>query len=305
MINQVTFAECKSLWDRALSANSLHAPFLSWEWANAWYHVLAGNWKEQTLLVDNSVIAPLARQDNTVIFSGGDEVADYLDIIGPDEKKAEAWEQILTHCKSVGVTDLKLRNIPENSSTIEYFKTLGAVEQEDTTPVFSLPDSWDTYLESLSKKYRHELERKMRKFDREHPDSQIIRSTNPREDMAILFQLMEKDEDKKAFLTPQMKIFFTTIAKTFEKTIALDYIAIGDKNIAATLSFQSEGTYYLYNSGFDKDCCSIAGFYLKTMTIKHAIESGIKHYNFLQGNERYKYELGGIDFPVYKISINL
>jgi hypothetical protein len=81
------------------------------------------------------------------------------------------------------------------------------------------------------------------------------------------------------------------------------YIALGDKKIAATLSFIYEGTLFLYNSGFDKVCCANAGFYLKAQTIKRAIENGLKSYNFLQGNERYKYELGAKDFEIYSISL--
>ena len=40
--------------------------------------------------------------------------------------------------------------------------------------------------------------------------------------------------------------------------------------------------------------------------IKHdEVEQKLKEYNFLQGSERYKYELGGKDFFVYSISLSL
>ncbi|OGG30237.1 hypothetical protein A3A63_01410 [Candidatus Gottesmanbacteria bacterium RIFCSPLOWO2_01_FULL_46_9] len=307
MINQVTLPDSKPVWDRVYAANPLQAPFLIWAWHNDWTRILAGEWTSYCLIIDDDVIAPLAKNGDTVIFSGGDEIADYLDLIGPEEKKFGAWEQIIPFLKKQGVKNIRLRNVPQHSPTLSFFQKLkGAVaEQEDTTPIITLPASWEAYVGSLPKKYRHELERKIRKFDREHPDAELIKSVDPEGDLRLLFELMEKDKSKRAFLTPDMKTFFTAITQSFKNHISLLYIRSGDKNMAATFSFVFEDTYYLYNSGFDKECCANAGYYLKAASLKRAIEKGIKHYNFLQGNERYKYELGGVDFPVYRITHQL
>jgi len=307
MINQVTFQEAKDMWAQAFSKNTIQAPFFTWEWHDVWFTSLGSGYSPLIFCIDDDVIASFAVKGTELIFAGGDEIADYLDIIGPDEKKQSAWEQIISTLRDLNIKTLALRNIPENSATKTFFTALPqtTVEQEDTTPQFQLPSTWELYTESLSKKYRHELERKIRKFDREHPDSEIIQSSKPAEDISILFTLMEKDEAKKQFLTMEMKSFFTAIAKAFPDNTTLRYIALGDKKIAATVSFVMKNTHYLYNSGFDKDCCSIAGFFLKAMNIKHAIETHATTYNFLQGNERYKYELAGLDFGVYKITHSL
>ncbi len=304
MINQVSFQEAKDSFTQALAKNTIQAPFLTWEWHNVWFNTLGSSYSPLTFLLDEDIVASFAVKADELIFAGGDEIADYLDIIGPDQKKQAAWEQIIPTLRDLNIKNLTLRNIPENSATKSFFSTrpLTTVEQEDTTPQFQLPKTWELYTESLSKKYRHELERKIRKFDREHPDSEIIESTNPAQDISVLFSLMEKDEAKKQFLTADMKEFFTKIASIFSHQTSLRYVALGDKKIAATISFIMNTTHYLYNSGFDKDCCSIAGFFLKAMNIKHAIETGATMYNFLQGNERYKYELAGEDFGVYKIT---
>jgi CelD/BcsL family acetyltransferase involved in cellulose biosynthesis len=303
MINQVTLEELKSHW-----TNPLQIPFLTWAWHNNWQTVFGDSYKPFYLLIDNTVIAPFVKNGQTILWSGGEEIADYLDLIGPDEAKASAWPQIIELLKKENISSLNLRNVPENSPTISFFKSLSnaTVTQEDTTPTATLPATWDAFVESLpSRKYRHELERKIRKFENEHLDAEIIVSTNPGEDINILISLMEKDEAKKTFLTPTMKTMFTKTAAIFKDTISLLLLKMGDKYAAATLSFVVHDTYYLYNSGFDKDCCPNAGFYLKSMGIKYAIEHGGKIYNFLQGSERYKYELGGKDFFVYSIKYNL
>lgn len=272
-------------------------PFSTNEWVTLWHQTIGKDWELVLLTIDN-VIAPLARKGNTLILAGGYEVADYLDLVGPEEEKVNAWEEITHEFRGM---HLVLRNVPETSATVKYFH----MEKEDTTPKILLPGSWEEYLATLTRKYRHELDRKIRKVEREHVDVSFRQSDNPGQDISILLELMEKDRKKQKFLTPEMKTFFTEMAKTFSNQISLLILSIGDKHSAAILSFVVEEKQYLYNSGFDKTCCQNGGFYLKAQSIKRAIEQGFKEYNFLQGSERYKYELGGRDFGVHSINWHL
>lgn len=307
MINQVNLSDAKDIWDATVTKNSLRVPFLTHVWHTNWKNILGGEFEPLYLVIDDEIVAPFVRDGAKVIFSGGAEVADYLDLIGPDGKKGAAWEQIFPFLKNIHCTSLDLRNVPENSPTLTYFKNQPSAEihKEDTTPKLQLPASWELYTESLDRKYRHELERKIRKFEREHIDAQLIESTDPAADIDILLNLMDKDEEKSKFLTSDMKSFFRKTAETYTQTISLLIITMGDKKAAATLSFIDNGVSYLYNSGFDKNCCPNAGFYLKALALKDAIGKNVREYNFLQGDERYKYELGGKDFFVYTINAPL
>lgn len=74
---------------------------------------------------------------------------------------------------------------------------------------------------------------------------------------------------------------------------------------AAMLTFSVGDTLMGYNSGFDEPKFSGSGFYLKAKMLARAEGQGFKKFNFLQGNERYKYELGGKDFYVYRIDVTL
>jgi lipid II:glycine glycyltransferase (peptidoglycan interpeptide bridge formation enzyme) len=127
-------------------------------------------------------------------------------------------------------------------------------------------------------------------------------STHPQKDIETLLSLMELDEQKKTFLTSEMKLFFKKTAETFTDSVSLLFITIHGEPASAILSFIQDGIYYLYNSGFDKVRHKNAGFYLKAKSIRYAIEHKCKLYNFLQGNERYKFDLGGKDFFVYRIN---
>ncbi len=267
-------------------------PFSTFEWVRVWHETIGKEWELYILNVNQEVIAPFARKNNEVICAGGDEVADYLDIVGEDEVKTKAWPEILEFLKNDGVTSVHLHNIPENSPTIDFFKmhATSVIKEEDTTPMMTLPPI-------LDKKSRHEMERKIRKFERENAHITIKDGNN----IELLLSLMKLDPRKKEFLTPDMEQFF----RKMHTMGTITEILIGNTPVAALLAFRADNTVMSYNSGFDETNFSGAGFYLKAMHIRRVSESGIKTYNFLQGSERYKYELGGKDFFVYRIDINV
>lgn len=307
MVRPIPLLEVPMLWKKPYEKSAIRAPFFMYDWHALWFDILGKDWEPYALLVDDAVMAPLARKGNEVIFSGGAEISDYQDLIGPDEAKTSAWPQILTFLKTQGVTSLRLRNVPQSSSTISFFQQLPntTVTKEDTTPMIQLPSSWEEYVESLLYKDRHELRRKTRKFEREHKNICIEESNNLPADIETLLDLMRKDKKKATFLTSDMTLFFQRVGEIFKDSISLLILMMDDKPAAATLSFVNNDASLLYNSGFDKDCCPNAGWYLKAMSIKLAIEKGLKEYNFLQGSERYKYDLGGTDFFVYSIYLRL
>lgn len=264
-------------------------PFSTFEWVDAWHETIGKNWGLLLLSVNDEIIAPFARHENEIIFAGGDEVADYLDIVGPDEKKVQAWQEIKTYLQG---TTLHLNNIPENSSTISFFKshTSSIIKEEDTTPKTPLPPS-------LEKKYRHEMERKIRKFERENANIEFKEG----KDIDALLYLMKLDLRKKEFLTLDMEEFFKKIYSMGTITELL----IDNVPAAAMLTFSAGDTLMGYNSGFNETRFSGSGFYLKAKMLERAFNQGYKQFNFLQGNEHYKYELGGKDFFVYRIDATL
>lgn len=245
--------------------------FQSDTWISAWHETIGKEWE----LVGNN----LASRGNDLILAGGYEVADYLDIPNPT-----AWGDIQ---KKFHGLHLILRNVPENSPTVKYF----SMEKEDTTPITVLPPV-------LDKKNQHEMERKIRKFEREHDEIKFAES----DDTEILFSLMKLDKRKKEFLTPDMEEFFRRIMKQFGK---LTVLMVGNTPAAAMLTFSEGDTLMGYNSGFDETHFSGSGFYLRAMMLKRALGEGYKKFNFLQGSERYKYELGGKDFFVYRVDVTL
>jgi len=286
--------------------NLSNIPFYSAAWHKLWMQTEGKNFQPLFLQVNNNVITPLVIRNHEVILSGGKEISDYQDIVGSEENKTRAWPEILEYLKARKFTTLILDNIPQSSNTYSYFQKLpdAQISEEDTTPIVDLPQTWDEYLSHLNRKHRHELKRKMKKFETAFPGLQVQVSVDPESDINHLFRLMKLNPDKQKFLTPVMEEFFRGIVKDFAKSIELLLLTVEGQVAAVTFSFISPDELLLYNSGFDEQNFSGSGFYLKAVSLKRAIDVGIKRFNFLQGSERYKYELGGKDCWVYKITVN-
>lgn len=295
------------LWEAALEKESIQYPFLTFSWHRHWASHF-GSDEHFSIFADpdTHMVVPLSIRDGVAHFTGGEEIADYLDAIGADTKKAAAWKSILPTLQAQGATKLSLRNVPEGSGTLAYFRSLpkATVAEEDVTPTIALPSSFDAYLENLNRKDRHELTRKMKKFENEH---QLL-SFHPRNgtaiDMNFLLQLMKHDPDKRTFLTSHMTEFFTELPKVFKGSLWQFVLTQENRIVACTVAFHADDSLLLYNSGFDPKYPG-AGWYIKVKTIAWAIEQGLSTYNLLQGNERYKYDLGAKDAAVYQITLSL
>ena len=309
-IQKIELDKCRNLWTWVFAKESSKVPFLTYDWHTLWFRIFGQEYTPYYLSAAEELIAPFARRGNELIFSGGIEFADYLDIVGNDGVKEDGWQHLLDFIKHDNVTKMTLQNVPESSSTVAFFKALRTTPRiklmrEDVTPLLSLPDNWDTYLQLLNHKDRHELRRKIKRFEQLFSSIKIVHQQHHLADMELLLTLMRLNPDKKIFLNSQMEHFFRETTKIFSDYVLFSKIEIDDTTAATTFSFRMNNKFLLYNSGFDRNAFPGAGFYLKAQTVKYAIEQGLSEYNFLQGNERYKYELGGKDFFVYSIEIFL
>ena len=70
------------------------------------------------------------------------------------------------------------------------------------------------------------------------------------------------------------------------------------------VNFDYGSSYLLYNSGYDPAYARMSvGLLNKALTIQWAIASGKRVFDFLRGDERYKYELGAVDRWIYRLTV--
>jgi hypothetical protein len=248
---------------------------------------------------------------------GNIEVADYLDVICPPHRLAEVWgvvlDYLLAHRDQWDVIDL--HSLPGFSPSWQVLPDVvgrrglqAQVFPEDVCPVLPLPDSWDSYLMSLKKKDRHELRRKVRKLEgrddvrwylvpRRNHDAMTAK-------MRTFLDLHRKSGAEKArFMDPRMQGFFLDMADSLIDTDWLDLaiLEIGGEPASAYLSYHYGDRLYLYNSGYDpKFAAYSAGVALLAYRIHKAILQGIKYFDFLRGDEPYKYDFGARTTYVYR-----
>lgn len=315
-----SFASLETGWKALLSECPGDTIFLTWEWQELWWR-LCGEGELHLLAVqlgDRFVgIAPLLRLGEVWSFAGGVEVADFLDVIAAPDHARGVAAAVLDYLQTLG-GQADLRNLRPTSLAatvlVDEARRRGMdlhLEQEDVSPRVELPADWDSYLRSLSKKDRHELRRKMRRlFAAGDVRYGVARDPASRdrdvEDFIRLHRLSAPE--KAAFMTPEMARFFHAVVERFAPLdlLRLYFLEIDGVRVAATVLFDYRDEFLLYNSGYDPAYAHLsAGLLLKAFCLRDAIVEGRKAFDFLQGNEPYKYDLGATDVPIYRVRLAL
>jgi CelD/BcsL family acetyltransferase involved in cellulose biosynthesis len=181
---------------------------------------------------------------------------------------------------------------------------------EERCPVLALPSSWETYLARLSGKHRHELQRKMRRLERDAPDARASCVSTPADIDARLDDFLALHRSSRAgkarFMDARMERFFRSALTAFAERGAarLWFLDTASGPIASFVTIEWDGTVGLYNSGFAPDRAALSpGVVLLAQLIRDAIARGRQKFDFLRGEERYKYEFEPVAEAVYHVRI--
>jgi CelD/BcsL family acetyltransferase involved in cellulose biosynthesis len=106
-------------------------------------------------------------------------------------------------------------------------------------------------------------------------------------------------------MTTEREQFFCKIAIELarEGITRLCFLEIDGVKEATSLSFVSGEVRYLYNSGYNPAQSNLSvGLLNHALTIKSSIQSGHRVFDFMRGNEPYKYHLGGVDRQIFVLT---
>ncbi|MBI4497127.1 MAG: GNAT family N-acetyltransferase [Chloroflexi bacterium] len=308
-------------WQDLLAESATDTIFLTHAWQRLWWEHY-GEGKALLLLSVRAEdgrlagIAPLVQDGCTIQFGGGADVSDYLDVIARPEDTRAVWTQVLCYLQGEDWTVLDFRCIPAASPSAGVLPEVAAdlgwqasTVGQDVCPILELPESWDAFLARLRKKDRHELRRKLRRLEAAGPFCAAAAASDGNsealaKDMSDFFRLHRLSrEEKAAFMTPDMEAFFRAIAAHFvpldqQRTFFLEFQG---ERVAAVICFDYGSGRYLYNSGYDHAYAHLSvGLLLKALCIQDTIAAGKPLFDFLRGNEPYKYDLGGRDVPIFR-----
>lgn len=332
--NTEAFANLSTTWNELLVKSASHVPFLRHEYLFNWWKTLGGGeWQNGELSIllaqDDQQqlfgIAPLfltqnQQNENVLMFLGSVEISDFLDFIVPLDKMGIFYSALLEHLLQATYLEwqaLDLYNILDGSPTInaltEAAQRLGLKVEWETlqhSPYVPLPTDWETYLAGLEKKQRHEIRRKIRRLEEAGVTYRwyiVDDATRLPDEVASLFDLMAFDSEKKAFLTPRMRHQMQlTIKAAFQnRWLQLAFLEIEGQKAAAYLNFDYDNQIWVYNSGINNRFNAYSpGWVLLSYLIQRAIEHHRHTFDFMRGNEDYKYRFGGIDRFVNRIKIS-
>lgn len=259
----------------------------------------------EPLFVENDdAFLALARRDDRIEMLGAPDFTDYHSPLG------------------VGVTELVsdlrrdlggrwwLDSLPAEAAAVICRGLAAAGEeaepvQNEVAMVLELPQSFDDYLEGLGKKERHELRRKVRRFETSVGEVRVESQSPPSADALSEFVRLHRLSAgaKGGFLTPAVEELFRSLGEQPGWQVELLRGREG-RVVAAAFSYEDDTGYYLYNSGYDPTVAQASpGLVLLAGLIERAIEKSLRYFDFLKGDEDYKARLGAQPRPLYTVEV--
>ena len=324
------FALLRHEWNTLLQRSVTNEVFLTWEWQSAWWEIFqAGELLIVTVRTDDGRLAGIAPWfvqtvggERVLRTVGCVDVTDYVDII-VDRYAVTSVQIALADflAESRGRFDrVNLCNIPEGSPTSQFMPDLlrqrgfdADLLLQEVCPVIHLPSDWEEYLSMLDKKQRHEIRRKIRRAESEAQleytvlDSSSLPITLDETVLTDFLSLMRASQTAKAeFLDNEAnRRFLSSILQITAASgwLRLSFLRCNGELAACYADFIYGEHVQVYNSGLNPDVAPhlSLGNVLLAYNIQSAIARGIQVFNFLRGNETYKYRLGAIDTRIYKL----
>jgi CelD/BcsL family acetyltransferase involved in cellulose biosynthesis len=206
-------------------------------------------------------------------------------------------------------------NLPDSSPTLAVLKTestqRGWTHLEETyrpTPRIALNGSFEEYLSRVEKKQRHEIKRKMRRAEASERGVRwhISNLDDVESEIDSFLGLMEHDEDKAGFLHDAMREQMKAIIHEAHKNgwLWLAFLEADGQRIAANLNFDYNNKLWGYNAGVNRAFMELSpGWVLLGHVLQWACENNRSEFDFMRGDEEYKYRFGAVNQYVMRVKL--
>lgn len=321
------FDELQDEWLHLLTQMPFQSVFFTPQWQAAWWrHFGAGH--QLHLLTVRSASGALQGLAPLMITAAdtaaprlqciGDlELCDYFDVLlapAQRETAAAVLARYLIDRMDAGVA-FCFTNLSRSSTLAAFLPDAltaqglaVAMDQIETCPAIALPDDWETYLTMLRGKDRHEMRRKMRRAAAAatltYHTADDVAGLDADLDAFIMLHRLSLQHDKQDFMTETKAAFFRDMAHQLWRQgwFELTCLRADEVPVAALCCFTFGTTYAAYNAGYHPDYGHLsAGIVLFANRIQDAIARRFTCFDFLRGDEPYKYRFGATDQPLYKL----
>ncbi|GAB4538824.1 MAG: GNAT family N-acetyltransferase [Anaerolineales bacterium] len=323
------FSELDSgAWNDLLAESVTNAPFLRYEYQEVWWrHRGGGEWQSAQLALISANeggrlvgIAPLFIAEHegqpALLLVGSIEISDYLDVITRPADHADFISGLLDFIAREHLPRLDWYNLPDESATLSTLQVEAArrgwpAHQEiyRPTPRIPLQGSFDDYLQTIEKKQRHEIRRKLRRAEESGRGVrwEISSMQDVEAEIDSFLALMEQAPEKAEFLRPAMRAQLRDVIRTARAHgwLWLAFLEADGQRIAAALNFDYDNKLWGYNAGVNHAFMDLSpGWVLLTYTLQWCCENRRREFDFMRGDEEYKYRFGGSQQAVMRINVS-
>jgi CelD/BcsL family acetyltransferase involved in cellulose biosynthesis len=308
-------------WNRLLGESRADSLFLTWEWVLTWWEVYGGDHRALHVLAARDDggrlvgIAPLMVEQRRAaglwpirvvkfIGDGGDVTPEYLEIFtapGVEQAVIEACIASLVDDDAIDAFDF--RPLATNSPTHQYLEqalqrygTAPHTLDDSVSPVLPLPATAEQFLASRSRNYRKKLGEYERRCERDLRASLRVSDgvNDLARDMEALIFLHHKRWKglSRAFQSEEYLAFHARLGSRILGRNWMRLFTLEGTNgpLALLYCFAYGGRYYFYQAGRDPALDRFrVGLVIMHKVILAAIAEGALAFDFLRGDEDYKY----------------
>ena len=323
-----------TMWNNLVEQSIADTPFSRHEYLSEWWKTLGGGeWRQAELVLISATendqlvgIAPLFITEydgrQALMLVGSIEISDYLDLIVRVDDLPRFLSGLLDFLASRFASNgnwsaIDWYNIPDSSPTLAALKSesgrRGWTHHEEIyrpTPRIALNGSFEEYLARLDKKQRHEIRRKMRRAAESGKVRFYVldRDADIETELDSFFHLMVQDPNKAMFLRDAMRDQMSTTIRAAHEGgyLWLGFLEVEGVKAAASLNFDYKNKLWGYNSGVRRDFMELSpGWVLLAHVIQWCCENGRYEFDFMRGDEEYKYRFGGVNRFVMRGKVTL
>jgi CelD/BcsL family acetyltransferase involved in cellulose biosynthesis len=317
-------------WDAVYEADSEAQFFLSWQWLADWLNTHRTIWfvlaaKRHATDVEYAAFLPLRMRTDfdkkhgftNEIFLAGAGFSDYTGILAEPQFEAEVVPAFAEYIKrKLNWAHFKIENLTMSDRRRRLF--LRAFDKsrflqnpicykypEEPTdhaicPLIKLPDSWDEYLGTLSQNNRQKIRRLLRKVE-SSKDYRITSSDGKSTDQNLSMLLdfwktkwaPSKGVERADEIVSLNRWMLGRCAQNGALFLPVFWHADRPVAALAILVDHCKKSLLFFIAGRDETYREMpAGYLLHAYSIRHAIAHGFATYEFLKGNEPYKYLFG-------------